>query len=411
MIDAPRDLHAAFAPPAGDGARTILMTADAVGGVWTYALELARALAQRDPGTRVHLAVLGPAPDAAQAADACAVPGLTLHHHDGALEWMDEPWDDVARAGEWLLALERTLMPDVVHLNGYAHGALPWRAPAVVVAHSCVCSWWRAVHGEAAPPRYDRYRAEVRAGLEAARVVVAPTVAMRDALRAEHGGGWTDVVIPNGRDARRFVPGMKEARVLTAGRVWDAAKNVGAVVRAATALPADWQVEVAGDEAPPAGAAGQSARGVGRGGAPVRFLGRLAPARVADRMAHAAIYALPARYEPFGLSALEAAFAGCALVLGDVPSLREVWGDDAAAWVPPDDVDALGRTLAALASDGARRRALAAAARERARRFTPARMAAGYAALHDAVRAEPTRAGVARRVDAAALAADAAPAR
>ncbi len=32
---------------------------------------------------------------------------------------------------------------------------------------------------------------------------------------------------------------------------------------------------------------------------------------------------LPARYEPFGLSVLEAALSGCALVLGDIPSLRE----------------------------------------------------------------------------------------
>ena len=34
---------------------------------------------------------------------------------------------------------------------------------------------------------------------------------------------------------------------------------------------------------------------------------------------------LPARYEPFGLSILEAALSGCALVLGDLPSLRELW--------------------------------------------------------------------------------------
>ena len=34
--------------------------------------------------------------------------------------------------------LERRLRPDVVHLNGYTHGALPWRAPVLVVGHSCV---------------------------------------------------------------------------------------------------------------------------------------------------------------------------------------------------------------------------------------------------------------------------------
>jgi hypothetical protein len=58
----------------------------------------------------------------------------------------------------------------------------------------------------------------------------------------------------------------------------------------------------------------------------VRCLGPLEASELAGWMHRAAIYALPARYEPFGLSALEAAQAGCALVLGDLSSLREVWG-------------------------------------------------------------------------------------
>ena len=55
--------------------------------------------------------------------------------------------------------------------------ALPWHAPVVVVAHSCVRSWWRAVKGEGAPERLEAYRAAVAAGLAAARMVIAPTIA------------------------------------------------------------------------------------------------------------------------------------------------------------------------------------------------------------------------------------------
>jgi glycosyltransferase involved in cell wall biosynthesis len=376
VTDAP-----ARATRAARSALTVLMTADAVGGVWTYALELARALG---PAARVHLAVLGPGPDAAQRADAATVPGLALHHLECALEWMDEPWDDVARAGEWLLSLERALGPDVVHLNGFAHGALPWRAPAVVVAHSCVCSWWEAVHGVPAPAAWDRYRAAVRAGLAGADAVLAPTHAMLDAVRRHHGLP-AGAVVPNGRDATHFRPAAPTATVLTAGRLWDAAKNVRAVVDAAPALPTGWQVAVAGDVAPPEGAHGeaQHARPDDGEAARVRWLGRLPAPALAAWMGRAAIYALPARYEPFGLSALEAALAGCALVLGDLPSLREVWGD--AAWfVPPDDTAALGHALATLAADAPRRAALADAARARALGYTPARMGDGYRAAYAA---------------------------
>jgi hypothetical protein len=45
---------------------------------------------------------------------------------------------------------------------------------------------------------------------------------------------------------------------------------------------------------------------------------------------------LPARYEPFGLSVLEAALSGCALVPGDIASLRGNW-DGVAEFVCPDD--------------------------------------------------------------------------
>ena len=94
-------------------------------------------------------------------------------------------------------------------------------------------------------------------------------------------------------------------------------------------------------------------------------------------MDRASVFAHPARYEPFGLAPLEAARAGCALVLGDIPSLRENW-DAAALFVPPGDTQALTQALADLCANGSRREELAARAHERAQHFTPRRMAAGY---------------------------------
>jgi glycosyltransferase involved in cell wall biosynthesis len=94
-------------------------------------------------------------------------------------------------------------------------------------------------------------------------------------------------------------------------------------------------------------------------------------------MGRASIYALPARYEPFGLSALEAALAGCALVLGDIPSLRELWRD-AALFVDPDDHERLTHTLQRLIDDYELRRTIAQRCRARALAFDSRTMAAGY---------------------------------
>lgn len=381
--------------------RRVLMTADTVGGVWTYALELARALAPH--GVEVTLATMGAPLSDAQWAEARALTNLRVEESRFALEWMEDPWDDVRAAGDWLLSLEARLRPDVVHLNGYAHGALPWARRPLVVGHSCVLSWWRAVKGEAAPERFTRYRDAVATGLRAAGRVVAPSAAMLEALRVHYGplseaegisnaggGGLLPAaearsnalrggplpeaeVIFNARSAEDFPPrAEREPFILSAGRLWDEAKNVAALAAAAPRL--GWPVKVAGDARHPNGSRVESPD--------VDMLGLLAPRELAKWMARASVYALPARYEPFGLSALEAALSGCALVLGDIPSLREVWGEEAALFVPPGDVGALVSVLESLRRDEVLRAVLAERARARALVYTPRRMAAAYLSVY-----------------------------
>lgn len=352
----------------------VLLTADTVGGVWTYALELATQLAAQ--GTQVHLATMGAPVSAQQRLQARRVTGLQLHESGYRLEWMPDPWRDVEQASAWLLRLERTLRPEVVHLNQFAFGALPFEAPALLVAHSCVLSWWRAVHGTAAPPAWDRYRDTVAAGLSGAACVAAPTRAMADTLARNYAAGIRAVVLPNGRDAAGFAPAAKRPVILAAGRLWDEAKNLAALEAVAPCLP--WPVQVAGATTGPDGRE--------RHPRAVRALGVLAPPVLAREMARAAIYALPARYEPFGLSVLEAALSGCALVLGDLPSLRETWGP-AALYVPPDDRRALREVLRALCADTPQRERLAAAAMARARRFSATRMAQATLSAYAGLRA------------------------
>jgi glycogen(starch) synthase len=337
------------------------MTADTVGGVWTYALDLANALAPH--GVEVELATMGRQLDGDQRAQLARSAVVALHESQFALEWEDDPWDDVDRAGRWLLELEARLRPDVVHLNGFAHGSLWWRAPVVVVAHSCVRSWWQAVKGEPAPATWARYARAVEAGLRGANAVVAPTDAMLDALARNYAFATDRYVVHNGRGTTS-PPCQKEPFVFAAGRFWDEAKNLRALERVRDRVP--WPVVVAG------------------AGSPV---GRLKDADLASCLARAAVFAAPARYEPFGLTILEAARADCALVLGDITSLREVWGD-AALFVSPDDDEALAAALRLLARDAELRVELGRRARRRAARYTLARMAHGYVRVYKRVTRE-----------------------
>jgi len=348
----------------------VLITADTVGGVWTYAVELSRALSRH--GVHITLCTMGRFPTSEQFAEAEDIPDIDIRPSEYRLEWMEDPWEDVVRSGDWLLHVEEQIRPDIVHLNGYSHAVLPWHAPVLVVGHSCVLSWWEAVKSRPAPGEWDRYASNVKRGLNKADMVATPTQAMLDALNRQYGVGANSRVIPNGRGPELFQPRVKEPFIFTAGRVWDEAKNIGTLAKAAPKI--DWPVCVAGEEEHPDGGSASHEN--------VRLLGSLAPQAMPYWYARAAIYALPARYEPFGLSALEAALAGCALVLGDIPSLREVWGDTA-VFIPPDDHEALSKAINELISNKDLRISLANRSRRRALEYSPEQMAEGYLEVYD----------------------------
>jgi len=351
-----------------------MMTADGTEGVWTYAMELARAL---DPwGVEILLAVMGPALSEEQREEAARLEHLVLCQEPFALEWMKDPWRDVTEAGDWLLELEELFAPGVVHLNHYCHGSLPWSSPVMITAHGCVLSWWQAVHGEESPRSWTRYHAEVSAGLRGANIVSASTQAVLDGLirlyaplprlmHFQHTARFPEFrKIPRGCDARRFRPLLKRDYVLSVGFAEDEAQNLEALHTAAKGLP--WPVVLVGRE-------------------PMReernnawphlvCLDSLTTAGLASKMGHAEIFAQPSRYDPFGFTALGAGLAGCALVLGDIPTLRETWGE-AALFVPPDDPEALHAVLHALTDDAPLRREMADRARQTALAQTPDRMA------------------------------------
>jgi len=349
----------------------VLMTADTIGGVWTYALELSEAL--KPFGIEICMATMGAPLTFQQKKAVKEKDNIKLFESSYKLEWMEDPWQEVEEAGRWLLDLEEMLQPDIIHLNNYSHGSLPFQAPKLVVGHSCVYSWYDAVKYHAPHEAWFKYKEKVTKGIKKADLVTAPTKAMLSVLSHYYGSFRKAGAIYNARRADDFLPGVKENMVLSAGRLWDEAKNVSMLAYIAPRLK--WPVYMAGEKEDPEGRFVQLFNDV-------NLLGRLSSKALAAWMKRAAIFALPARYEPFGLSALEAALSGCALVLGDIPSLREVW-QDAAWYVKPDDYEELERAINILIEDDELRISYAKKGRRRALYFTPERMAKGYLKLYE----------------------------
>lgn len=110
-------------------------------------------------------------------------------------------------------------------------------------------------------------------------------------------------------------------------------------------------------------------------------LGYVPDAELAAWLRAAAVLAYPSRYEGFGYPPLLAMSLGVPVVSTVAGSIPEVVGD-AAALVPPDDVDALAGALAAVLDDDTVAARFRAAGRERVRLFTWERCANQMADLY-----------------------------
>ena len=296
------------------------MTADTVGGVWTYALELARRAraARRRGGARDD----GPrrsTRDQRADARALAASSARTSRRSRSSGWTSRGTTST-RAGEWLLELERDVAarrrpPERLRPRRAAVG----RAGASSSRTRACCRGGEAVHGEPRRPGVGRATAravDARAA-RGATLVVAPT--RGDARRARArttAVARRAVVIPNGARRRRPRPAREGAvRARPPAGLGRGEERRGARRASRRALP--WPVVARRRRRRPDVAAARSAR------ARRAALDDAALARGVDLRRAGALRAV----RPRGRSRRRC--AGCALVLGDIPSLREVWGDAA----------------------------------------------------------------------------------
>ncbi len=355
----------------------ILMTTDTVGGVWTYTRELVLGLLDARPETQILLVTFGGALSDEQAA---WLKGVAAHYRKRfafeattlPLEWQRDNAKAYIYAEPVLRRLAKQFQPDVFHSSQFCFGALPLPCPKLIVAHSDVLGWARAVRGPGGlePSAWlDTYRTLVTDGLAGATVISAPTSWMLSDLRQSYGALPPGSVIANGStvDAPRV---SKKLQAITAGRVWDAGKGMSVLESCMSPMP----MLIAGETSSPDASydASQLRRRV--------MLGKLTAQQTIDLFAESAVYLVTSVYEPFGLSAVEAAQCGCAIVARDLHSQREVWGDDAIYFA---DADGLCAALEKLASKADRLHEMQSRAAVRARaQYSRGRMTEQYLRLY-----------------------------
>lgn len=264
------------------------------------------------------------------------------------------------RCGQWLLKLQQAFGPDVVHLWGPLHADLPWERPVLAAVHDCPPQWWRALAGSGGPEQWWQvFGRQFQRGIESADLVTVPTKSLLGRLRQQYAGMGQAEVVACGRDPGCASPGCKEPMLLTVSHPEDGSPHMSVMQRVSWKLR--WPVFAAG----------------WHGEVGVRGLGELSAGEWRGWLGRASIFALPLREEPLGLWAVEAAMAGCVLVLGDSPSMREQW-EGAAEFVDVGDASGVAAMITMLINRPGQREQLAAAARRRAWSFNRRRMVSAY---------------------------------
>lgn len=356
----------------------VLVTADTVGGVWTYTRELVTGLSHR--GVHVTLVSFGEIPTAAQSEWLDGLRNVDYRATGFRLEWMQDAKEDLRVSSAFLEQVIAEVRPDLLHLSQYCYGALKCDAPKIVVGHSDVLSWWKTVHGERAPNNdwILEYTDIVTAGLNGADTLVTPSKWMLEQLQQHYGILRQGMVIYNGRNPGLFNPHTsKEDLVLSVGRAWDKAKNVGLLANHSHATP----VWIVGQEHNPDPAFRDRITEPDRGRG-VRFCGPQGEAQLRHLFSRASMYAATSQYEPFGLAPVEAALSRCAVIANDIPTFRELWGETA-CYFEHNNAEDLAEKIRLLRHDRELCATYANLAYRRAKqRFTSERMVNDYLNLY-----------------------------
>lgn len=332
----------------------VLMTVDAVGGVWRYAMDLAAGL--RMLGVETVFLSLGPKPSPAQMREAQALGGLVCS--DAPLDWMVEDQAALAAVPRLIDKVAQRERVDLLHLNLPSQAAdVSFDGPVVAVAHSCTSTWFRAVRGSETPAGWAWQHALNRRGFAAADAVLAPSASHAALMRIVYGPIAGLAVVYNASRVADHI-GQRQDYAFAAGRWWDDGKN-GAVLDAAAPFTY-WPLMLAGANAGPNGQFLPLEN--------VHHRGALSHDETMALMRRAGIVVSPSLYEPFGLAALEAARSASPLVLADIPTYRELW-EDAAIFADPRDPRAFAEAINRLARDSAMRRHLGRQAQARSHSF------------------------------------------
>lgn len=289
----------------------------AVGGVEVHAERIARELARR--GQMVDVLATDPtgrlprtaAVDGVQVRRFRTLPGTGEYFvSPGLAGWL---WRHAGRYALLHAHSYHTPIPLIAALAARRH-----RVPLVITPH-----FHGGGHTPVARALHPFYRRPGGWALRQAAAIICVSDAESRLLGVQHGIS-SAVVIPNGIDpvtSPAVDPAHRRTALMAAGRA-EAYKHLDVVIDAMALLPANFHLSVVASgtryEALHARAAASPAH------ERIEVFSQLSREELDRKYAEAGTFISLSEREAFGMAPLEAASAGCRLVLSDIPAHREI---------------------------------------------------------------------------------------
>ncbi|HET9427623.1 MAG TPA: glycosyltransferase, partial [Allosphingosinicella sp.] len=209
----------------------LLIAAEADPSRWSLQVSLARALSELDIRTFLIPTRFGL--DDRQREEAAAVPDLVLIEPGLGLDPGEADPARLMDARLRLADLARALDIDLVQVDQPALADARFPCPVVALHLGCPVTRWEAVHDGPLPDPFAWRSELIRAGLDAADVVICPSLAHAQRVKTRFALRDLPFVVHPGRAPLAVRGSAQHDYVLTAGPLWDESRNLAVLDAAA----------------------------------------------------------------------------------------------------------------------------------------------------------------------------------
>ena len=314
----------------------LLMTTDVKSDVWDYSLTLSRALLKHI-NAEILIISLGGNPTDSQKEE--------LENLNIESQFTEFPVDlftdlesnlDISEVKVFFENSVKEFNPHIIHLN---HGYLNFDStkPCVFACHGDllnkkVCS----DNINRYSPLYKNllnYKQIINKNIDRSDIITAQTRFIAGCLAKTYDFKKGINIVHNGIDYTPY-SGMPENPTLVAcGNSADQSNSINLLLNIAYKLPDNIKIKIIGDLQPE--------RKLPKN---VEFLRNLSSCELQDVYKNSSIYLALSNHESNGLSSIQAAYSGCAILANDIPVFKELWSDCAYIF-EKDNVNSLMRCI------------------------------------------------------------------